>query len=109
MRGQIDGTLRVSAPPRVPAFSSFIPDVPLGTRCCRDGLRADFCPFDEAIAVAIGEENGQKDARKHPAGLVQALCAASWNIRVYYCNITKDLRVAAGSARFQHAHTLNAA
>jgi hypothetical protein len=47
-----------------------------GTICCQDGLRADFCPFDEAIAVAIGEENGRKDAGTHPAGPVQALCTA---------------------------------
>jgi len=45
-------------------------------RFCRDGLRADFRPFDKAIAVAIGEENGRKGATKDPAGLMQALCAA---------------------------------
>jgi len=45
-------------------------------RCCQNGLRADFHPFDKAIALAIGEENGREDAVKHPAGLMQALCAA---------------------------------
>jgi len=35
----------------------------------------------EARAFAIDEENRWTDAGKDPAGLVEALCAASWNIR----------------------------
>jgi len=45
-------------------------------RCCQEGLRADIRPFDKPIAGSIGAENGRIDAGKHPAGLMQALCAA---------------------------------